>query len=142
MKNKFKIYAFTTYIMVFCTIMFANAQQMTPEQVVEKSMESYNNRDIDGFMSVVDPNISFHNFSDGAITIKGAAACRTLYSALFAASPNLHSTVLNRTVFGNKIIDHESIIGRNGIEEITELVLVYEVKNEKITKITVLRKEP
>lgn len=138
---KIKPYIITTFIMVFCTIILANAQQMTPEQVVEKSMESYNHRDIDGFMSVVDPHISFHNFSDGSTTIQGAAACKTLYSALFAASPNLHSIVLNRTIFGNKVIDHESITGRNGLDEIIELVLIYEVKNEKIVKITMLRKE-
>jgi hypothetical protein len=114
---------------------------MTAEQVVEKSMKGYNKRDITAFMEVMDANVSVHNFSDGAITMKGAAACEDMYSALFKASPNLNSTVLTRTVFGNKIIDHEYITGRNGSDEAIELVLIYEVENEKIVKITVLRKE-
>lgn len=126
--------------MVF-SVSTANAQKMTPEQVVQKSMESYNARNIDEFMSVMDAQVTFHNFSDGAITMQGIAACREVYSALFEASPDLNSTVLTRTVFGNKIIDHEYIVGRNGSKDPMELVLIYEVENEKIVKVTVLRKE-
>ncbi len=114
---------------------------MTPEEVVQKQLETYNNRDIDGFMSTIDENVTFHNFSDGQVTMTGSVACRAFYSKLFESSPKLHSTILTRTVFGNKIIDHESIIGRNGSDEILELVLIYEVKNEKIIKVTVLQKE-
>jgi len=117
------------------------AQEMTPEQIVQKQLETYNNRDIDGFMSTIDEKVTFHNFSDGRLTMEGSAACRTFYSELFEASPKLHSKILKRTVFGNKVIDHESIVGRNGNDEVLELVLIYEVKNEKITKVTVLRKE-
>ena len=117
------------------------AQEMTPEQVVQKSMESYNSRNIEEFMTVMDTNVTFYNFSDGNITMQGAAACMEFYSALFDASPKLNSTVLTRTVFGNKIIDHEYIVGRNGSKEAIELVLIYEVENEKINKVTVLRKE-
>ena len=41
---------------------------------------------------------------------------------------------------GNKVIDHESIVGRNGSDEVIELVLIYEVNERKITKITVIKK--
>jgi len=114
---------------------------MTPEEVVQKQLETYNNRDIDGFMSTIDENVTFHNFSDGKLTMIGSEACRVFYTNLFESSPKLHSTILTRTVFGNKVIDHESIIGRNGNDEVLELILIYEVENEKIIKVTVLRKE-
>lgn len=113
---------------------------MTPEQVVQKQLEAYNQRDITQFMSVIDSSITFYDFAEGTETIKGAEACEQFYAALFKASPNLHSTVLTRTIFGNKIIDHESIIGRNGSKDTLELVLIYEVNNEKISKVTVLKK--
>lgn len=115
--------------------------QMTPEQVVQKQLASYNNRDIDGFMSTMAEHVTFHDFSDGRITIEGFAACKAFYSALFKASPKLHSTISSRTVFGNKVIDHESITGRNGNDEVLEFVLIYEVNDDKIIKVTVLRKE-
>lgn len=114
---------------------------MTPEEIVQKQLETYNTRDIDGFMSVVDPNISLHDFSTGKPTIEGYDACKDFYTGLFEASPQLHSTILTRTVFGNKVIDHEHITGRNGNDNVLELVLIYEVENEKIFKISVLKKE-
>jgi hypothetical protein len=129
------------FLFLFYSIPTLIAQKMTPEHVVQKSMESYNSRNIEEFMSVMDADVTFHNFSDGNITMQGKAACRAFYSALFEASPNLNSTVLTRAVFGNKIIDHEYITGRNGSDEAIELVLIYEVENEKIVKVTVLQKE-
>lgn len=115
--------------------------QMTPEEVVQKQLETYNNRDIDGFMSVIAENISLHDFSSGKVTLKGYKACKAFYGDLFEASPKLHSTILTRTVFGNRVIDHERITGRNGNEGVLELVLIYEVDKEKIFKISVLKKE-
>lgn len=114
--------------------------QMTPEEVVQKQLETYNNRDIDGFMSVIDANITMYDFSTGKLTLEGYDACRKVYADLFEASPKLHSRILTRTVFDNKVIDHEYITGRKGSDTPIELVLIYEVNNEKITKMTVMRK--
>ncbi|QCX02083.1 hypothetical protein FGM00_18910 [Aggregatimonas sangjinii] len=132
------------FVFLFATILSVatlSAQNMTPEQVLQKQLETYNNRDIDGFMSVIDETITIHNFSTGMITVDGYDACKAFYEKLFKNSPELHSTILNRTVFGNKVIDHERIIGRNGNDDVLELVLVYEVKDEKIIKIWVLKEE-
>lgn len=112
---------------------------MTPEEVVQKQLETYNDRDIEGFMSIIDTDITLHDFSTGKITLSGYEACKTFYNTLFEASPKLHSTILTRTVFKNKVIDHESITGRNGNDETLQLVLIYEVKNSKIFKISVLK---
>ena len=115
--------------------------QMTPEEVVQKQLETYNNRNIDGFMSVIDQNITVHEFSNGAVVIDGYNACKKVYTALFETSPKLHSKIVTRTIFDNKVIDHEYITGRKGSDTPIELVLIYEVNHEKITKITVLRKQ-
>ena len=129
------------FLILFSTISPLTAQDMTPEQVVQKQLETYNQRDINGFMSLMAENVAFYNYADGNMTMSGASACKEFYSNLFEASPNLHSTVLQRIIFGNKIIDHEHITGRNGNKDIVELVLIYEVNKEKIIKVTVLRKE-
>lgn len=129
------------FFILFSSISPLTAQVMTPEQVVQKQLETYNQRDIDGFMSLIADNVTFYNYADGNITMSGASACKEFYSNLFEASPNLHSTVLQRIIFGNKIIDYERITGRNGNKDIVELILIYEVNKEKIIKVTVLRKE-
>jgi len=115
--------------------------QMTPEEVVEKQLETYNNRDIEGFMSVIDTNITMHDFATGETTLTGYDTCKNVYTALFEASPKLHSKILTRTVFDNKVIDHEYITGRKGSDLAIELVLIYEVNHEKITRITVMKKQ-
>jgi hypothetical protein len=63
-----------------------------------------------------------------------------VYKELFDLSPNLHSTIVKRITFDNKVIDHESIVGRRGSDGIFEIVLIYEVKDNKIYKITAIRK--
>ena len=132
---------YTILFLILCSTSKLMAQEMTPEQVVQKQLEAYNQRNIEAFMAVIDPDITFYSFTEGTKTMSGAQACKKFYSTLFKASPNLNSTIISRTLLGNKVIDHESITGRNGNEEVLELVLIYEVKNEKIIKVTVLQKE-
>ncbi len=113
---------------------------MTPEQVVQANLDAYNTNDIEGFMQYFSPHIAMYSFETGEQTAQGLEAVRAIYQPYFKASPKLHSTILQRTVFGNTIIDHESITGRYGSDEILELVLIYEVHDHKIDKITVLRR--
>ena len=113
---------------------------MTPEQVVQENLDFYNQRNIDGFMTSFSEDIKMYNLSDPKPTVVGREQVRKVYANLFKKSPKLHSTILKRIVIGNKVIDHESITGRNGNSEVLELVLIYEVKDQKIYKITVIRK--
>lgn len=113
---------------------------LTPEQVVQKNLDFYNARNIDGFMSLFAEEIKFYNFSDSKVTITGLDECRKIYKELFDLSPDLHSKIIQRIVFDNKVIDHEYITGRKGSKDVVELVLIYEVKNDLIYKVTVMRK--
>jgi len=47
-----------------------------------------------------------------------------VYTQRFA-SPNLHAEILSRIVMGNKVIDHERVVGIG--EQPLEAVAVYEV---------------
>jgi hypothetical protein len=40
---------------------------------------------------------------------------------------------------GNKVIDHESIVGRKGSDFPIEIVMIYEVSGDKIVRMTVIR---
>ena len=91
-------------------------------------------------MASFSEDITMYNWSDTLPATAGLAAVRARYKALFDASPKLHSTILKRIVFDNKVIDHEYITGRMGAVEPVELVLIYEVRGDKIFKVTVIRK--
>lgn len=118
----------------------AQAQQPAPETVVQANLDAYNQRDIDAFMASFSEDITLYNWSDTLPATAGLAAVRARYKNLFDASPKLHSTILKRIVFDNKVIDHEYIIGRMGADTPVELILIYEVRGDKIFKVTVIRK--
>jgi len=115
------------------------AQNLTTEQIVQSNLEAYNNRDVEKFMSWFSEDIELYSYSEMKLVASGKHEIEKLYKELFAVSPNLHSTILKRIVFNNKVIDHESIIGRKGSSEVLEIVMIYEVKNGKIFKMTTIR---
>jgi hypothetical protein len=114
-------------------------QARTPEEIIQENLDFYNQRNLDGFMSSFTDTIALYTFGKTDAVAKGKEAIRNLYKGLFDASPKLYSTILHRTVMGNKVIDHESITGRKGSDVPIELVLVYEVSGDKIVRMTVIR---
>ena len=117
-----------------------SAQSGNPEKIVEKNLSAYNKRDINGFMASFTPDIALFNLGDAKPSISGFEAIKSFYKKVFDASPKLHSTILKRIVYDNKVIDHERIVGRVGSDKPVEIVLIYEIKGNKIVKLTAIRK--
>jgi len=130
----------TLIILFFFATISSFSQNENPEPIVQANLDAYNNHDIELFMSYFSEDISLVNFQDGKQTAQGKSAIRAIYEPYFEASPNLHSKILKRTVFDNKVIDHEYITGAWGKDDAFELVLIYEVANNKIIKMTAIRK--
>jgi hypothetical protein len=114
-------------------------QTRTPEEIVQENLEFYNQRNLEGFMSSFTDSIALYTFGNSEPVAKGKEAIRNLYKGLFDASPKLHSTILHRSIIGNKVIDHESIVGRKGSDVPIELVMIYEVSVDEIVRMTVIR---
>ncbi|NCA20499.1 MAG: steroid delta-isomerase [Crocinitomicaceae bacterium] len=131
-------YLFFHLFINFTTMNFA--QNLSSEQIVQSNLEAYNNRDLERFMSWFSDDIALYSFGEMKLLASGKPAIEKLYKELFEASPKLHSTILKRIVFENKVIDHESIIGRKGSSDVLEIVMIYEVKDGKIFKMTSIRK--
>ena len=112
------------------------------EKTVQANLEAYNQRDLEGFMAYFSDDIQLVNFDSQETSATGKAQIRAMYKNLFDNSPKLHSEILKRIVFDNKVIDHEYITGRMGEDQALQLVLIYEVREEKIYKISVMRKRP
>ena len=108
---------------------------MTPVQLVTKQIEAYNNRDLEGNMVLFADDFKSVRFSDGHVLIDGKKACREMYENLFKNSPNLFAEIISRIEFGNKIILHEYIHGRNGSAEKMEQLIIFEIANNKIAKL-------
>jgi hypothetical protein len=128
------------YVTYFLFHFSAASFAQSPEEVVQKQLQYYNARDIEGFLSVFDSTILITSYSDGQIVVQGIQQCRQVYGKMFEQSATLHSLLLNRIVIGDKVIDHELITGRNGSSQPLELVMIYQVKNGKIFTASSLRK--
>ena len=111
---------------------------MEAEKIVQQQLDAYNNRDIEAFMTLFSDDATLLNFPGNQVLAQGKPKVREVYQKLFEDSPQLHSELINRTVLGNKVIDHEKITGRMG-NDVVELAVVYEVTQGKISRCMVIR---
>lgn len=110
-----------------------------PEKVVQKQLEAYNSRDIDSFMAVFHADIELWTLGSETVSAVGWEKVKEIYKELFDQSPELNSTVMNRSIIGNKVIDYEKIYGRRGSKEDLFLVMIYEIEEGKIRRAWAVR---
>lgn len=134
-----KVLKFVTLLVTLITVQMNELKAQNPEIIVQKNLDAYNDRNLTTFMSYFSDDIKLVNFSDQSVVAEGKEGIEKLYGNLFEQSPQLHSNILKRMILGNKVIDHESITGRKGVAEAIELIMVYEIKDNKIYKMTVIR---
>ena len=97
---------------------------MNPVDIVEEQLQAYNARDLERFAATYAESIRIYRLPALEPAIVGQEKLREVYRARFS-SPNLHATIVNRMVLGNKVIDHERVVGIK--ETPIEAVAVYEV---------------
>lgn len=112
---------------------------MTIEEIIDTQMLAFNNRDIKSMMPLYPENIKIYNFPDHTLAIDGKEECEKMFIALFENSPNLHAEIIKTIHFDTKVIVQEYIYGRNGSDERTEQVVIFEVKDQKISRMDLMR---
>jgi hypothetical protein len=102
---------------------------MTPTELIERQLEAYNARDLDAFCATYSDSIRIFRMPSTEPAIVGMEKLREVYKARFS-STGLHADIVNRIVIGNKVIDHERVVGieKNPVEA----VAVYEVADDLI----------
>ena len=105
---------------------------MAAGDVVQRQLEAYNARDLDAFAATYSDDVRLYRMPTTQPSVSGKAQLRDVYRQRFA-SPNLHADVVTRIVLGNKVIDHERVVGIR--EQTVEAVAVYEVEGELITTV-------
>ena len=110
---------------------------LTPEAVVQRQLEAYNARDIDALIAIyaADAQMFEHR---AKLIASGSSALRECFLTRFT-EPNLYAQLLKRVVMENRVIDHERVTrtfpdGPGSVE----LVMIYEVQNEKIARAWVI----
>jgi imidazolonepropionase-like amidohydrolase len=105
----------------------------SPAALAQRQLNAYNHRDIEAFLEPYSDEVEIYDFPN-ALQMKGKAAMRERYRALFEKSPELHCELRNRIVQGNTVVDQERVSVRPG--KILEAIAIYTVDEGKISRVT------
>lgn len=111
----------------------ANASAAEPAATIQRQLDAYNAKDIEGLLTIYAADAEFFEHPDKLVAA-GTAALRARFAARFQ-EPNLYAKLLNRIVMGNMVIDHE-LVTRTFAEGpgTIELTMIYEVQNGHIQR--------
>lgn len=104
-----------------------------PETLIQRQLDAYNARDLEALLACYAPEAE-QFVLHGARLAQGHADMRSRFAARFT-EPNLHATLLQRTVMGAIVVDHERIArtfpeGRGTVE----MLCVYEIADGLIRR--------
>ena len=104
-----------------------------PEPFAQRQLDAYNARDLDRFVREYTDDVVVYRMPDPNPVIVGRSALAAHYRDNRFNLPDLHAKLINRMVFGNKVIDHEVITGLG--ENPVEVAAVYEVRDGLIAAV-------
>ena len=104
-----------------------------PEAFAQRQLEAYNARDLDRFVREYAEDVVVYRLPDTNPAIVGRAALAAFYRDNRFNLPDLHAKIVNRMVFGNKVIDQEYVTGVPGAP--LEVAAIYEVTERGISKV-------
>jgi hypothetical protein len=110
-----------------------NTNAMSAVDVVQRQVEAYNDRDLDRFVSAYSETIAIFRMPSTEPIISGKVELAKFYSTQRFNLPGLHAEIVNRIVLGNKVIDHERILGVRDTP--IEIAAVYEMIGELIERV-------
>lgn len=105
-----------------------------PEAVVLRQVDSYNARDLEGFLSAYHMDAVIERSATGEVVARGREQMRPRYAKLFSGNPGIRCEVAGMVVQGDFVVLSENISGlsdggrRDGL-------LVYQVKDGLIVRV-------
>jgi hypothetical protein len=104
-----------------------------PEAFAQRQLDAYNARDLDRFVAEYTDDVVVYRMPEAEPILVGKAALAEHYRKNRFALPDLHAELVNRMVFGNKVIDQERVLGV--APEPMEVAALYEVTPSGISKV-------
>lgn len=132
---KFRL--FSVLFLAFLSIQSVAQESKKTAIPVQKQLDAYNNRDIDKFLVPYSDSVKIYNHPKELI-MSGKAQMRARFSGMFANTPDLHCTLINRMVLGNTVIDQEYVIF-NKNNPPSEVLAMYVIENDKIQEVYFIR---
>ena len=108
-------------------------QSFDPVAFVQRQLDAYNARDLDRFVREYTDDVTAWRLPGAVPVLVGKAAFAEHYRSKRFNLPGLHAQVVNRMVFGNKVIDHERVTGVQA--QPMDVAAVYEVTPAGIARV-------
>ena len=104
-----------------------------PEGFVQRQLDAYNARDLARFVREYSHDVQVFRLPASAPSIVGREALAAHYRDNRFNLPALHAELVNRMVFGNKVIDQEIVTGLP--TGTMHAAAIYQVSTEGISKV-------
>jgi hypothetical protein len=108
-------------------------EQFAPEGFAQRQLEAYNARDLQRFVAEYTEDVQVYRLPGSEPVLEGKQSFAEHYRKNRFNLTGLHAELVNRTVFGNKVIDHERVHGVGA--EPMEVAAIYEVTPQGIAKV-------
>jgi len=109
------------------------ADTLDPAASAQRQLDAYNARDLERFVLEYAEDVVVYRLPDPNPVIVGRAALAAHYRDNRFNLPGLHAKLVNRMVFGNKVIDQELVVGVPGAP--LEVAAIYEVSESGISRV-------
>lgn len=103
------------------------------EGFVQRQLDAYNARDLERFVAEYTDDVIAYRLPSTEPVLSGKAAFAEHYRKNRFNTPGLHAELVNRMVFGNKVIDQERVVGLGA--QPTEVAAIYEVTPNGISRV-------
>jgi hypothetical protein len=106
---------------------------LDPVAFAQRQLDAYNAHDLDRFVAEYTDDVVVFRLPDTEPIIQGKQNLREHYAKNRFSLPQLHAKLVNRMVFGNKVIDQELVTGVPGAP--LEVAAIYEITSAGISKV-------
>ena len=102
---------------------------MSPAEVVEAQISAFNAKDYEAFLAMYAEDVCVYDMPHAKPVLVGKAAPGVAYKPALS-NPAVRAEIQSRMIVGNKVVDHERVIGFR--PETYDVVAVYEVHESRI----------
>jgi hypothetical protein len=103
-----------------------------PAAVAQALVDAFNAHDVEGVLAVYAPDCVARRLPGGEEFLRGKAAFRAKFVALFEKNPEVRIEIVGRIAHGSYVIDREKITGAAGGAGPSFGVVIYEIEDGSI----------
>jgi hypothetical protein len=108
-------------------------RKMSPSEIVDASVVAFNAHDAHAFAAYFARHVNLVEHPSRT-KASSRAELKQIYTQLFANSPHIRTTVVQRLIVGNRVVDHERV-QRSPDTASFDVVVINEIKDGRIEKL-------